>query len=214
MKYLKPLFETKRKIKSIDDLPIILKHAGKYNLTYNNFDFLIISSRGFKNRMETVEVILLVNNEPEDRRYLDATFYMDDDMLTDGVVYELDNMIKYHNDKLNYKRERQDKIDKGYKDISPIEMKKILMEVIPEYIGNHHTAMTGSAYLLINGNELRISDHERPYNSKWNFKHGEYTNIKSGLFRIGDVQKYIEHLIDNKLNKKEMDKLQKVFNNI
>lgn len=53
-------------------------------------------------------------------------------------------------------------------------------------------ALTGSRYVRVNGKNLRFSDHERPYNSKWNYLKSDSKNFPIGWFSEDELDKLFE----------------------
>ena len=206
---LEPLRNDKGELK-------FLKRVGKYRLKYKGYNFLIISKRYYQNQISTFEIYLLKEGATKDYYDFNIMFEpnleeKDNEDQEELFKYELDSHIESHENMIELEKDRKEKLKKGYKDICPFTMKQILLEVIPGYIGNTHQALSGSEYIMIGGNEIRVSDHERSPYSKWNFIHGDYNNILSGLLNIERVKKYIEHLIDGEMTKEEYNKLQEIF---
>lgn len=219
MIYLKTFNESKKEptvLESVDDFHKFLETPSVYTLEYKGYDFQIESNESEfyeDGRVEHIYITLLIDGEVVERELNVeiTTLEYDEDIL---FLFEeiLNRLIDYYKEGIKAEKKYKEKIKKGYIEISPNDMKKILIEVIPGYIGKKHQALSGSEYILVNNKELRISDHERPYDSKWNLIHGDYTNIKSGMLSYEDVKKYIEHLINRPLDNYQGAKLKKFFN--
>ena len=110
------------------------------------------------------------------------------------------------------KKEINNEIDDGAKYFSNYGVKNLIIEALPRWTGSQTNAMTGSDYLNFAGHKLRFSDHQRPYNSKWNFIHGEnHIDAITGFLKKENITEWIDKLTKNKLSDSDKEKISEYF---
>ncbi|MFA6569919.1 MAG: hypothetical protein WCT77_01645 [Bacteroidota bacterium] len=129
------------------------------------------------------------------------------DKIEDVVIESIDAVKEIYNNfisSIDRKIQINYKIDSGAKFFDNYEMKSLLKESLTNWIGKETNALSGSDYINFAGHKLRFSDHQRPYNSKWNFIHGEnHIDVPNGLFTKNEILLYIDNLTDNLLREKD-----------
>jgi hypothetical protein len=107
---------------------------------------------------------------------------------------------------LKLKKQNEIKRANGSKDISLVTIRKLFLECLPEYCGQLHYAKSGSDYLNFYGKVIRFSDHERPYDSKWNIIHG--------LISKDEIIKFLNNLTKNELDDNDKKNISDYFDKL
>lgn len=147
--------------------------------------------RDQKTKSVTIEGIVFKLQKPV-KGYRGREFYVNGKFDTiidsiDAIRDDVNNNLEYAAIDKQNQIEYDEKIRQGAKPYSIAELKRAFLKYLEDHqiAYEHKEAQTGSAYIYIfqNKKEYRFSDHERPYNSKWNFVHGDSSiNMHEGVY--------------------------------
>lgn len=157
----------------------------KRSLT-KRIDGIKIQTKTVKGRIE-----LRVNNE-----FVGDTIG-DYDFLIDLIDESIEIQKSYNDYYQAIEQEKEDLVKNGAKYFSLSDIKTLLLEVVPGYLGQKQVALTDSEYWNVNGKTVRFSDHSRPATSKWNFIHGENTiEAPEGLLTVKMITEWLTGVLE------------------
>ncbi|MFA6066884.1 MAG: hypothetical protein WC707_06910 [Candidatus Babeliaceae bacterium] len=202
-------------VNEIDDENIekILKRIGKTVIDYGGVEIPILSEREYHDKKNLNIWIGKYDSQMGRKLVVFNKSYGD---KKEDAIDEIKEKIKevYENfmQQIETKTEVNKLIDQGAKYFSNYDVKQLLKETLPGFIGKETNAQSGSDYLNFYGHKLRFSDHARPYNSKWNFIHGEnHIDAINGLLTKNEIIGWIVNLTDNTIGDIDKEKINKYF---
>lgn len=189
----------------------LLNRVGSLTINYKDTVITLYSERStFDNKV--INMWLQINSKNKEV----VTYHKDFDIIEDIITQIKEKIELLYTDikeEIETNKIFTDKIEKGAKYFKFRDIKKLLKSVFKHYIGSETNALSGSDYILFNNYLLRFSDHERPYNSKWNYIHGEkYINIQEGLYSFMDIYNLINNFLKNEMSDEEKIELKSYFN--